>query len=186
MWGILTAIIICAVAVFATAMKEGMRQYRTKSVWTDEEVDRVKGVYILGWKLVAACLIVFALLLLGYRHYISNPVHAHFAGKADVAWLCYVCLQFACAMVTFAVFAIGLLLYAKKDPRAYRIICMTKAEKEIRPNLTQVVEKGMSTILEDALDSKEDKVNAGYYGKYKEVLKNREKDKQDNKKTKNV
>jgi heme/copper-type cytochrome/quinol oxidase subunit 2 len=173
MWGIIAAVVISLIAGIITVGKEGMREYHTQSVWTDEEVDRVKGIYVFGWRLVTVVLLAVGILLFVYRYYLGNPEHT--IGMGDVEMTRYVCLQAGCAMITFAVLAAGLLLYAHKNPKVYRIICMTKNEIGIKPTLAQKVSNGIDEMLDSTFDRKEDKIDAGYYGKYKEVLKNRDK-----------
>lgn len=165
MWGIIIACVVALIAVIFHVGKEGMREYRTNTAWTDEEIDKVKNTYVMGWWIFAVCFILAGIMALCYRYYLAMPEHVKTV--QNVAWTRYIFLQVACGMITMGILAVILLLYAKKNPKAYRIICMSKTERGIKPTLAQKVAKEIDQILEENLVDDSTKVDAGYYGKFK-------------------
>ncbi|MDO4941886.1 MAG: hypothetical protein Q4E73_03465 [Lachnospiraceae bacterium] len=138
MWGMIAAAVVYAVAIGFNVGKEGMRQNRNRTEWTMEEIDKIKGSAVMGWKLLIAMLLIAGAALLVYEHFFETD-------KALGFWW----IQISCALFTAAVISVGLLLYAKKNPTIYKIICIMKPEKEIRPTVAQRVESGMKGIWEE-------------------------------------
>lgn len=138
MWGMIAAAVIYAAAIGFNVGKEGMRQNRNQTAWTMEEIEKVKGSAVMGWKLLIVMLLIAGSALLMYNRFFETD-------KALGFWW----VQISCALFTAAVISIGLLFYAKKNPAVYKIICIMKPEKEIRPTVAQRVESGMKGIWEE-------------------------------------
>lgn len=138
MWGIIAAAVIYAVAIGFNVGKEGMRQNRNHTEWTMEEIEKVKGSAVMGWKLLIVMLVIAGAALLVYNRFFETDESLAF-------WW----VQISCALFMAAAISIGLLFYAKKNPAIYKIICIMKPEKEIRPTVAQRVESGMKGIWEE-------------------------------------
>lgn len=87
-------------------------------------------------------------------------------------------IQIACAIFTIGAASIGVLMYAKHNPEAYKIICLMKGEKGIRPTVSQKVEQYIDNILTSEEQTKGREISAGYYGKYREKMRNSDTKKQ--------
>ena len=83
-------------------------------------------------------------------------------------------IQMACGMFTIGILSVFVLVYAKKNPKAYRIICLMKGERGIKPTVSQKIEQAIDNMLSSYHTPKKDEISAGYYGKYRDKLKNRE------------
>lgn len=266
MWGILIGIAIYAIALVILIGKEGMREYNTKIVWTKEEVEKVKGASIMGWKLLIVVIFLVGAALLGYcslhkmpdkdqlsqqngivtkitesgdgtlEVYLQNhqkpyvipndakrlldqkKLEATKQTKTEISILYrsekgllkkeqtsviydlkrakkqllayeeyqqsylsmnHLWVEISLMLFTIAILSMGLLLYAKKNPEMYKVICIMKPEKAIRPTLAQKVSREVDDILTKNLESENGRVDAGYYGKIRRTFKNSEDKKQD-------
>lgn len=88
-------------------------------------------------------------------------------------------VEISLMLFTIAILSLGLLLYAKKNPEMYKVICIMKPEKAIRPTLAQKVSREVDDILTKNLEPENGRVDAGYYGKIRRTFKNSEDKKQD-------
>ena len=158
MWGIIAAAVIYVAAIGIIIGREGMRHSRTHTEWTMEEIEKVKGSAVMGWKMLIGMLLLAGAALIAYSYFVETDQD-----------LRYCWIQISCALLTAAVISIGLLLYAKKKPEIYKIICIMKPEKEIRPTVAQRVEKGMKGIWEENFPARKpdmtDLTNAYYEAK---------------------
>ena len=50
MWGMIAAAVIYVAAIGIIIGREGMRHSRTHTEWTMEEIEKVKGSAVMGWK----------------------------------------------------------------------------------------------------------------------------------------
>mgnify|MGYP007110312231 FL=1 len=82
-------------------------------------------------------------------------------------------IQMTCGMFTIGILSVFVLVYAKKNPKAYKVICLMKGEHGINPTVAQKVEQYIDNMLSSYHTPKKDEISAGYYGKYRDKLKNR-------------
>lgn len=266
MWGILIGIAIYAVAMVVLIGKEGMREYNSKTVWTTEEIDKIKGSAVMGWKLLIVIVFLAGLGLLGYHFLNEMPskdelsqhngivskitdsgtgtvefsfkdqkemyvirndekrfldrkklekmktteecinilyrkeksflqqdqVYAVYDVKTEKDSILtyedyeqfqtnmnYLWLQTSFMLFTIAILSAAILIYAKKNPKVYKIICIMKPEKAIKPTLSQKVSREVDDILTKNLEPKNGRIDAGYYGKLPKIFKNSDEKEQD-------
>lgn len=264
MWGVLIAGVIYGIAIILNIGREGLQEYYSHSVWTSEEVERVKKASVFGWRLFVAISAIAGIVLLGYvflhkvpeeeqllkregivtnitesgsgdreihlkkegDFVITNRIKSLLAeeelekcrqqersvevlfqsqkqflngtkktvyglkaegevllsyGKAKAAEekMQNIWIQISYGMFTVAGISVFLLLYAKKNPKVYKIICLMKGEKGIKPTVSQKIEQHIDKMLSSDNRSKKPEINAGYYGKYHKKLKNEANKKQD-------
>ncbi len=73
MWGIIIAIILYAVGILVIVGKEGIRETKSNTEWTEEELAKMQGASVMGWRLLAILLIIMGAGVLYYSHMTAIP-----------------------------------------------------------------------------------------------------------------
>lgn len=240
MWGIIIAVIIYALGILVVVGKEGIRETKSNTVWSEEELNKMKGASVMGWRLFALILIVMGVGVLFYSKSTAVPVQEELtmvratadhvtkdraSGDIKITFLdddktyqipnayrvkaqeekilsttgkqveilygvrtqafektkkyCIysyqadgqmllsydtvkesdgrmagVWKQLALFFFTAAGITLAVLLYAHVNPKVYKIICIYKPEKGIKPTVGQTLEREIGGIWEHNFKSK--------------------------------